>query len=94
MDRFCAFCCFLSTSGSARRRRWQEVARGNFKAGTTETALFERFIPLPALAAERPDSVQLELSGLGGRGVCHPGIHLAVSGLLEHPENILANDVN
>lgn len=85
--------------------KWQEVARGNYKADSTETALFERFIPLPALAAS-PDAVQLELSGLGGRGVCYLEVHLAdgtvlapaavsaVAGLVEHPENILENDVN
>lgn len=84
---------------------WREVARGNYKADDIETALFERFIPIdPELGV--PEAIRFELSGLGGRGLCYVEVHrpdgnvlvpaaiTAVSGIVEHPEHILANDVN
>ena len=84
---------------------WHEVAKGNYKADDTETALFERFIAIdPAL--KEVEAIRFELSGLGGRGLCYAELHLAdgtvlvpaaitaISGLVEHPEHMLENDVN
>ena len=85
--------------------QWREVACGNHKANDTETALFERFIPFdPELGV--PEAIRLELSGLGGRGLCYvevrqpdgrvlvPAAITAVTGIVEHPEYMLENDVN
>jgi hypothetical protein len=85
--------------------QWHEVACGNYKANDTETALFERFIPFdPKLGV--PEAIRLELSGLGGRGLCYvevrqpdgrvlvPAAITAVTGIVEHPEYMLENDVN
>ncbi len=85
--------------------QWREVACGNYKADDTETALFERFIPIdPELGV--PEAIRFELSGLGGRGLCYVEVHrpdgsvlvpaaiMSVSGIVEHPEHMLENDVN
>ena len=84
---------------------WHKIFQENLKPDSSETALFERFIPFkPSL--ERPEALRFELSGLGGRGLCYaelrypdgrvfvPEAVSAVGGIVEHPEHMLDNDVN
>ena len=78
---------------------WHQIVDRVFKPNYVGTALAECFIPFPKelLGA---DAVRIESFGLGGEGVCWvelPGgkakAILAVHGVVEHPENLLDNDV-
>ena len=82
----------------AFRKRLQ-ITDKVFKPNYVGTALAECFVPFPKelLGA---DALRIESFGLGGEGVCWvelPGgkakAILAVHGVVEHPENLLDNDV-
>ncbi|MBQ7650382.1 MAG: hypothetical protein IJS15_05445, partial [Victivallales bacterium] len=78
---------------------WHQITDKVFKPNYVGTALAECFVPFPKelLGA---DALRIESFGLGGEGVCWvelPGgkakAILAVHGVVEHPENLLDNDV-
>lgn len=78
---------------------WHQVVDKVFKPNYVGTALAECFVPFPKelLGA---DALRIESFGLGGEGVCWVELAgakakaiLSVHGIVEHPENLLDNDV-
>lgn len=84
---------------------WQEIIkRESFKASSTEDAVYEytNFVEI----AGTPDMIRYELHGMGGQGICFSEVRDAggnrylpyaiseLEGIVEHPEFMLANDVN
>jgi len=79
--------------------KWNLVADRVLKPNGVKTALAECFLPFPKdlLGAE---ALRIESYGLGGVGICwaeigkvRPSGILSASGIVEHPEHLLDNDV-